>query len=684
MPFQVSPGVNVSEVDLTTTTPAAAVSVGALVGQFAKGPVGEIVTVSSETELAQVFGKPTDQNYRSFYTAANFLSYAGNLQVSRVVGRGTLNAVAGVPTTSTPTLATETGTAVAAISGETFTGNGADTTFTLSRVTYDETLTVTVDGTATTDFTVDGTTLTFGSAPTGTILVDVPARSKFEVSQTVGAIDTVEVDGFSIGVDFTVSGQLIDFSTAPVSDITITVKGPTVTSFAYTPVLVGTSSDVEFGSGQAGGSEFVAKTPGPHGNFLKVYMVDSGTFSSLSSTLQNEFSGAPGTGEVHILVCSSESGTDKVVEKFSFLSKASDGKLEDGTNIYYVDYVNEYSDFIFAVNHTTEGTNWGTPALGTTFATLSSMVYVEFSGGTEGSVPTAGEAISGYGVFEDSETTDVALVMSGEWGDITDGNTVQTHIIDTVAAGRRDAVALISARYVDCAGSSPASDVISYFTTTMTSNSNYAFVDSNYKYQYDKYNDKYRWVPLNGDIAGLMARTDSERDPWFSPAGFNRGVIKNVVKTAWTQTKANRDDLYRKALNPVVTFPGQGTVLYGDKTFTTKPSAFDRINVRRLFIVLEKTIATASKFTLFEMNDEFTRSQFVSLVEPFLREVKGRRGIFDFKVVCDSTNNTAQVVDSNEFVGDIFIKPARSINFIQLNFVATRTGTDFEEIVGSV
>ncbi len=687
MPFQVSPGVNVSEVDLTTTTPAAAVSVGALVGQFAKGPVGEVVTVSSETELAQVFGKPTDQNYRSFYTAANFLAYAGNLQVSRVAGSGTLSAVAGVPSTSTPTLATETGTAAAAITGESFTGNSSDTTFTLSRDAFDATLTITIDGVAQsqgTDFTVSGNEVTFASAPSGSISVDIPARTNFTVSQTIGANDTVEVAGLSIGTDFTVSGQVVTLVSAPSSDITITVKGPTTTSFAYSPELVGSSSDVSFGSGQAGGAEFVARTPGPHGNSLKVYMVDAGTFSDLSSTLQNEFSGAPSAGELHVVVCSSESGTDKVVEKFSFLSKASDGKLEDGTNIYYVDYINEYSDYIFAVNHTSEGTNWGTPASGTTFATLSSAVYVEFSGGAEGSVPTAGQAIAGYGVFEDAETTDVALIMSGEWGDITDGNTVQTHIIDTVAAGRRDAVALISARYADCASSDPAASVISYFTSTMTSNSNYAFVDSNYKYQYDKYNDKYRWVPLNGDIAGLMARTDSERDPWFSPAGFNRGVIKNVVKTAWTQTKANRDDLYRKALNPVVTFPGQGTVLYGDKTFTTKPSAFDRINVRRLFIVLEKTIATASKFTLFEMNDEFTRSQFVSLVEPFLREVKGRRGIFDFKVVCDSTNNTAQVVDSNEFVGDIFIKPARSINFIQLNFVATRTGTDFEEIVGSV
>ena len=687
MPFQVSPGVNVSEVDLTTTTPAAAVSVGALVGQFAKGPVGEVVTVSSETELAQVFGKPTDQNYRSFYTAANFLAYAGNLQVSRVAGSGTLSAVAGVPSTSTPTLATETGTAAAAITGESFTGNSSDTTFTLSRDAFDATLTITIDGVAQsqgTDFTVSGNEVTFASAPSGSISVDIPARTNFTVSQTIGANDTVAVAGLSIGTDFTVSGQVVTLVSAPSSDITITVNGPTTTSFAYSPELVGSSTDVSFGSGQAGGSEFVARTPGPHGNSLKVYMVDAGTFSDLSSTLQNEFSGAPSAGELHVVVCSSESGTDKVVEKFSFLSKASDGKLEDGTNIYYVDYINEYSDYIFVVNHTPEGTNWGTPESGTTFATLSSSVYVEFSGGTEGSVPTAGQAIAGYGVFEDAETTDVALIMSGEWGDITDGNTVQTHIIDTVAAGRRDAVALISARYSDCASSDPSASVISYFTSTMTSNSNYAFVDSNYKYQYDKYNDKYRWVPLNGDIAGLMARTDSERDPWFSPAGFNRGVIKNVVKTAWTQTKANRDDLYRKALNPVVTFPGQGTVLYGDKTFTTKPSAFDRINVRRLFIVLEKTIATASKFTLFEMNDEFTRSQFVSLVEPFLREVKGRRGIFDFKVVCDSTNNTAQVVDSNEFVGDIFIKPARSINFIQLNFVATRTGTDFEEIVGSV
>jgi len=189
-------------------------------------------------------------------------------------------------------------------------------------------------------------------------------------------------------------------------------------------------------------------------------------------------------------------------------------------------------------------------------------------------------------------------------------------------------------------------------------------------------------MPLNGDIAGLCVRTDLSRDPWWSPAGFNRGHIKNVVKLAWNPQKSQRDELYKNSINPVVTVPGQGTILFGDKTLQAKPSAFDRINVRRLFIVLEKAIATAAKFTLFEFNDEFTRSQFVNMVEPFLRDVQGRRGIYDFKVVCDESNNTGEVIDRNEFVGDIYIKPARSINFIQLNFVAVRTGVDFEEVVG--
>jgi phage tail sheath protein FI len=219
------------------------------------------------------------------------------------------------------------------------------------------------------------------------------------------------------------------------------------------------------------------------------------------------------------------------------------------------------------------------------------------------------------------------------------------------------------------------------FRNSITSTS-YAVIDSGYKYMYDRYNDLYRYVPLNGDIAGLVVRTDTTRDPWYSPAGFNRGIIKNTVKLAYNPSKADRDILYKAGINPVVTFPGQGTLLYGDKTALAKPSAFDRINVRRLFITLEKAIATAAKYTLFEFNDTFTRAQFRNLVEPFLRDVQGRRGIYDYRVVCDETNNTAEVIDRNEFVGDIYIKPAKSINFIQLNFVAVRTGVEFSEIVG--
>jgi len=227
---------------------------------------------------------------------------------------------------------------------------------------------------------------------------------------------------------------------------------------------------------------------------------------------------------------------------------------------------------------------------------------------------------------------------------------------------------------------SEVTDTVDY-RNTITSTS-YAFLDSNWKYQYDKYNDLYRWVPLNGDIAGLCARTDRDRDPWYSPGGLNRGIVKNVIKLAYNPTQTDRDDLYVKGINPVVTFAGEGTILYGDKTLLSRPSAFDRINVRRLFIVLEKAIARAARSSLFEFNDQFTRAQFVSIVEPFLRDVQGRRGITDFRVVCDETNNTGEVVDRNEFIGDIYIKPARSINFIQLNFVAVRTGVSFDEVVG--
>ena len=284
-----------------------------------------------------------------------------------------------------------------------------------------------------------------------------------------------------------------------------------------------------------------------------------------------------------------------------------------------------------------------------------------------------------YEKFEDAETVDVNLIIAG--------TSSATHIdnLITIAENRKDAVVFASPERSDVVNVASAvtqtTNVTGFFNSIRSSS--FVVFDSGYKYTYDKYNDVFRFVPLNGDLAGLCARTDLVADSHFSPAGFNRGVIRGAVKLAYNPNKTQRDDLYRARINPVVTFPGQGTILFGDKTGLSAPSAFDRINVRRLFITLEKAISTASKFQLFEFNDEFTRAQFRNIVEPFLRDVQGRRGITDFLVVCDETNNTGDVIDRNEFRADIFVKPARSINFITLTFVATRTGVSFEEVIGA-
>jgi phage tail sheath protein FI len=286
-------------------------------------------------------------------------------------------------------------------------------------------------------------------------------------------------------------------------------------------------------------------------------------------------------------------------------------------------------------------------------------------------------------LFASAENVDISLVMTGKSRGGTNGEQISNYLVDNIAETRKDCIVLTSPDKADVVNNSAedeSQDTVDFRNSLRSSS--YLVIDSGYKYQYDKYNDIFRWIPLNGDIAGLCVRTDAQRDPWFSPAGFNRGQIKNVVKLAYNPDQADRDILYKNGINPVATFPGQGTILYGDKTALAKPSAFDRINVRRLFIVLEKAISTAAKFSLFELNDEFTRAQFVSLVEPFLRDVQGRRGIYDYRVVCDETNNTGEVIDRNEFVGDIYVKPAKSINFIQLNFVAVRSGVAFHEVVG--
>ena len=448
-----------------------------------------------------------------------------------------------------------------------------------------------------------------------------------------------------------------------------------------------------------GGSygSFVARYPGAIGNSLAVSVCfKASDFSAWA--YKGYFSSAPGTSqaaslaggqndEMHIVVIdnnglfSGQVGT--VLETFAFVSKAGNATI-NGVSNYYKNVIFNTSKYVFAidpVDYTHQNATWGNPVT-TNFDETNSTGdtnLIILSGGVD-SVPADSDLQNAFDLFINKEYIDISLIVTGAVS-----VTVQNHVITAIAAARGDCVAFVSppqTAVVNQAGSEVTN--ITSWLASLGTTSTFAFADSGWKYQYDKYNSTYRWVPLNGDIAGLCVYTDTISDAWFSPAGYTRGQVKNAIKLAWNPNKTQRDTIYNSGVNPVVSFPGQGVVLFGDKTLTNKPSAFDRINVRRLFILLEKAISTSAKYSLFEQNDEITRAQFVSTITPFLRDVQGRRGVTDFKVVCDTTNNTAGVIDSNQFVGDIYIKPSRSINFIQLNFVAVGTGVDFTTIVGAV
>lgn len=444
----------------------------------------------------------------------------------------------------------------------------------------------------------------------------------------------------------------------------------------------------QYSDGSATVGEFAAKFPGILGNSLLVSMADANTFGAWGYA--DLFDNAPNTSdfveglggsddELHLIIIDATgvwTGTpNTVLEKHSYLSKASDAKNADGSSSYYKDVINNRSKYIWWMDHPSGMTNWGNAAINTAFTQLIDDVTVTLSKGVSADTPADGNIIAGLSILSNDEQYDLSLLPLGNASDA-----VIEYAIGSVAEVRKDCMVFVSpplANVLDNVGTE-ADDIVT-FRGNLPSTS-YAVIDSGWKLQYDPYNDKNRWIPLNGDVAGCAVRTDFIADPWYSPAGFNRGQIKNVIKLAFSPRATDRDKLYKKGINPVVSFPGNGTVLYGDKTMLAKPSAFDRINVRRLFIVLEKAIATAAKFQLFEFNDQFTRANFRNLVEPYLREIQGRRGLIDFKVVCDESNNTGEVIDRNEFVADIYLKPNRSINFITLNFVATRTGVSFEEV----
>jgi hypothetical protein len=419
-----------------------------------------------------------------------------------------------------------------------------------------------------------------------------------------------------------------------------------------------------------------AKYPGAIGNSLRIEIYNSvnegtATFAGATQTTPQDAT------HFNVIVVDSDGGVTgtagSILETFENLSSTVGEKTDDGSNNYMPTVINDQSAFI----------NFDTTVL--TDLTGFSAFDVTLTGGDDGSTESTiaiGTLQAGYDHFNTVENIDISLVMQGKARGTGSDDELASYIIQNIAEARKDCIALISPgrdAVVNNAGSEVTD--ISTFRNAIT-NSSYAVMDSGYKYRYDKYNDRYVYTPLNGDIAGLCVRTDSQRDPWFSPAGYNRGLIKNVIKLAWNPNKTARDQLYKIDVNPVMTQVGEGTLLFGDKTMLGRASAFSRINVRRLFIILQKSVSLAARSTLFEFNDTFTRTQFKNTVEPFLRDIQGRRGITDFRVVCDVTNNTPAIVDANEFVGDIYVKPARSINFVQLNFVAVRTGVEFSEIVG--
>jgi len=419
------------------------------------------------------------------------------------------------------------------------------------------------------------------------------------------------------------------------------------------------------------GHTWVARYAGALGNSLKVSVVgqSAGDSDFDNWTYVNEFDAAPDSNELHVVVVDQDgdiTGTaGEVLEKYSFVGTASTAKNADGSTNYVNNVINNGSQYVFAV---------GTVATGDT-----SLVN-----GNNGSALGTSEVLTGFDLFEDTNTVTVDFLIAPGMSSSTDQTTVVNDLVAIASSTRKDCVAVTSpnrAAVINNNGSE-VTDIVS--GAANFTRSSYLIVDGNYLKVYDKYNDQYIHIPAASSTAGLMAATSVNAAPWFSPAGTRRGQYLGVTSLAYAANKSNRDTLYKAGINPISNIPGQGILLYGDKTHLARPSAFDRINVRRLFLTIERSIAEAAKSVIFEFNDEFTRSEFAGIVEPFLREIQGARGITDFRVVCDETNNTPAVVDRNEFVASIFIKPARSINYITLNFVAVRSGVDFEEVVGTV
>jgi len=640
MAFQVSPGINVSEIDLSTVVPAVSTTEGALAGVFKWGPVNERVLVDSEETLVNRFHKPDgDINPETFFTAASFLAYGNKLYVNRVISSACKNAVS----------------------------NGSSAAVLVKNADFIDDVSLTSN---------DHFVARYPGALGNSLQVSVCKSANDYLESSTGTLTitsgnniatTSQNETTSGGTSLVNIGDKIKF-------------GNSTVGVAYLEVTAANSTTMTFKSNYTGATNLSTVAFDRYWKYWDQVRAAPGTSAYVTDM------GGVGD-EIHVVVSDEDgdiTGTKgQILEVYEGVSRATDAKTESGEDNFWCNVIKNQSAYIWAkcaTNLAASTTAATSTALTTDNATYDSL-KLGVDSAAEGSMSLA-DISAGYDFFKSAEDVDISLILQGKALGGTADSGVAKYIIDNICDNRKDCVLFASPAKADVVSNIGGErDAIIAYRNALT-NSSYAICDSGYKYAYDKYNDVYRYVPLNGDIAGLAVRSDELRDAWFSPAGYNRGGLKNVVKLPYNPKKADRDILYQNDINPVVTFPGQGTILFGDKTLLGKPSAFDRLNVRRLFIVLEKAISTAAKFTLFEFNDSFTRSQFKNLVEPFLRDIQGRRGIQDFRVVCDDTNNTGEVIDRNEFVGDIYIKPSRSINFIQLNFVAVRSGVEFSEIVG--
>ena len=781
MAFLVSPGVQVTEKDLTNVVPAVSASIGAFAGPFKWGPTDTAITCASEGDLLLNFGKPDATHARSFLTAASYLKYGNALKVSRSAGGDCYNAVS--------TFLAETELTVT-VTGS-YSGTSTSTFTTTSNMSLGKTVqtATVVIGSASSSSTNTVTASSY--TPAYTIVTnitrnDTGSTSTISFSSIGNVITATLVVGTTSGSTNTTGSTVITLSgmhpaAGTGTGSTSLIKIGNIDQFNYTTVATGSNIS------------FVARYPGALGNSLGVFVVTARTaptdsyakqfdyiptFNSNNPTVvtatasgattgsdvtitvpQSAFSALPlttsmyvvssanaltngpakvssfttsasnytvtlsedqaehtaGTAfkffeadEIHALVVDLDGGISgtpgTVLEKFQNLSLLSDGKRVDGTNNFYKDYINRNSSYVYsagfasryftddeiastdsayiqlpdrpeALSHILGGVNY-----------LDRVVGPTGSSGHDGaSIGAAGSIATALDVFADAATIDVNLLFTGDFTGETSLSTGEQKAQE-IAEARKDTIAFISAPpllWQKTSETLKQAAILAKFNDGTAARNSYSVFDSSPLYVYNKYQDNYIWIPACGHMAGLCANTDLVADAWFSPAGYNRGNLRSVTKLAFNPTQTSRDELYKASVNPIVSFPGQGIILFGDKTAQAKPSAFDRINVRRLFIILEKAIATAAKYQLFELNDRFTQAMFRNMVEPFLREIAGRRGITDFLVVCDSTNNTPEVIDTNRFVADIYIKPARSINFISLNFIATRTGVSFAEVAGA-